>query len=94
MRLFRCDHLVQFSTKPCPEARIVGLEEASTVLRDDPHSDGGREMVIRAPRHKDSCGFQRGALICESEPHPQHPNGHVYVSNVGSHVADRHGGAS
>jgi hypothetical protein len=51
-------------------------------------------MVIAAMKHSGTCGFQRGVLVCESEPHPQHPNGHVYVSNVGSHVADRHGGAS
>jgi hypothetical protein len=51
-------------------------------------------MVIRDPRHRDECGFQRGILVCESEPHPHNPNGHVYVSHVGSHVADRHNGAS
>lgn len=51
-------------------------------------------MVIAAQKHSGTCGFQRGVLTCESEPHPMHPNGHVYVSNVGSHVADRHGGAS
>jgi len=51
-------------------------------------------MVIPAPQHTDVCGFQRGVLVCESEPHPQHPHGHVYVSNVGSHVADRHRGTS
>ena len=54
----------------------------------------GSVMVIEAPRHTDVCGFKRGVLVCESEPHPQHPNAHVYVSNVGSHVADRHGGTS
>jgi hypothetical protein len=51
-------------------------------------------MVIKAPQHRDACGYQRGILVCESAPHPQHPNGHVYVSHDGSHVADRHGGAS
>jgi len=51
-------------------------------------------MVIRAPRHRSTCGHQRGVLVCESEPHPEHPNGHVYVSQTGSHVADRHAGAS
>ncbi len=51
-------------------------------------------MVIEAPRHRDPCGFQRGVLVCESEAHPQHPKGHVYVSHVGSHVPDRHAGAS
>jgi len=51
-------------------------------------------MVIRAPRHRNTCGYQRGVLVCEAEPHPEHPNGHVYVSQTGSHVADRHAGAS
>lgn len=56
--------------------------------------DEGATMVIRAPRHRSICGFRRGTLVCESEPHPQHPNGHVYVSHAGSHVSDRHRGAS
>jgi hypothetical protein len=55
---------------------------------------GETEMVIAAMKHSGTCGFRRGVLVCESEPHPQHPNGHVYVSNVGSHVADKHGSTS
>ena len=57
-------------------------------------AQGGKVMVIGAPRHRNTCGHQRGTLVCESQPHPDHPNGHVYVSDAGSHVADRHGGAS
>lgn len=51
-------------------------------------------MVIRAPRHRRTCGYQRGTLVCEAQPHPEHPKAHVYVSDSGSHVADRHGGDS
>ena len=92
--LFRCDHLVRFSTSRGPKqgsfvARKVLASCGATCSRI-----GGTEMVIRGPRHRDACGFQRGILVCESAPHPQHPNGHVYVSHVGSHVVDRHGGAS
>jgi hypothetical protein len=57
-------------------------------------STRGQIMVIRAPRHRHTCGYQRGTLVCESQPHPEHPNGHVYVSDAGSHVVDRHGGTS
>lgn len=48
-------------------------------------------MVYTAPRHLAICGHQRGTLMCEWEPHPEHPNGHVYISDAGSHVVDRHG---
>jgi hypothetical protein len=48
-------------------------------------------MVVTVTRQPSVCGYQRGTLVCEWAPHPEHPRAHVYVSDDGSHVQDRHG---
>lgn len=43
------------------------------------------------------CGHRRAVgagMICSRGAHPENPDGHVYVADNGSHVPDRHEGAS
>lgn len=67
---------------PAPAALVSCAPDGSSLIPLEQPGECGHITDNRIPRR------------CIRGPHPDHPNGHVYIAANGSHVDDKHHGAS